>query len=105
MLHYWYVVHLDLRQYKRICKRKISLTSSMQNFTLHAYVYWERSLNKNTSGFIRQYFSKASDSTAITQEEINIAMYRLYTRPKKYPDITIPNKIFAGINPSVVLAS
>jgi IS30 family transposase len=63
----------------------------------HPYASWERDLNDNTNGLIRQYFPKKRDFKTITQKEIN--------RPRKCLGIKIPNQVFLGINPSVALAS
>jgi IS30 family transposase len=71
----------------------------------HPYASWERGLNENTNGLIRQYFPKGSDFTNITQKEINRAMNRLNNRPRKCLGIKTPNQVFLGINPPVALAS
>jgi IS30 family transposase len=71
----------------------------------HPYASWERGLNENTNGLIRQYFSKKRDFTTITQKEINQVMDKLNNRPRKCLGIKTPNQVFLGINPSVALAS
>jgi IS30 family transposase len=71
----------------------------------HPYASWERGLNENTNGLIRQYFPKGSDFTNLTQKEINRAMNRLNNRPRKCLGIKTPNQVFLGINPSVALVS
>jgi len=71
----------------------------------HPYASWERGLNENTNGLIRQYFPKGRDFTTITQKEINQAMYKLNNRPRKCLGMKTPNQVFLGINPPVALAS
>jgi transposase, IS30 family len=71
----------------------------------HPYASWERGLNENTNGLIRQYFPKGSDFTNITQKEISQVMHKLNNRPRKCLGIKTPNQVFLGINPSVALAS
>lgn len=71
----------------------------------HPYASWERGLNENTNGLIRQYFPKTRDFTTITQKEINQVMDKLNNRPRKCLGIKTPNQVFLGINPSVALAS
>jgi transposase, IS30 family len=71
----------------------------------HPYASWERGLNENTNGLIRQYFPKGSDFTKITQKQINQVMDKLNNRPRKCLGIKTPNQVFLGINPSVALAS
>lgn len=74
-------------------------------FFAHPYASWERGLNENTNGLIRQYFPKHRDFTTITQAEINHVMDKLNNRPRKCLGIKTPNQVFFGINPSVALAS
>jgi IS30 family transposase len=71
----------------------------------HPYASWERGLNENTNGLIRQYFPKKRDFTTITQKEINRVMDKLNNRPRKCLGIKTPNQVFLGINPSVALVS
>lgn len=71
----------------------------------HPYASWERGLNENTNGLIRQYFPKNHDFTTITQKEINRVMDKLNNRPRKCLGIKTPNQVFFGINPPVALAS
>jgi IS30 family transposase len=71
----------------------------------HPYASWERGLNENTNGLIRQYFPKNRDFKTITQKEINQAMDKLNNRPRKCLGIKTPNQVFLGINPPVALAS
>jgi len=46
---------------------EILLTTS---YFAHPYHSWERGLNENTNGLIRQYFPKRTDFSKITDEEI-----------------------------------
>ena len=71
----------------------------------HPYSPWERGLNENTNGLIRQYFPKNRDFTTITQQEINHVMNRLNNRPRKCLGIKTPNQVLLGINPTVALVS
>ena len=69
------------------------------------YASWERGLNENTNGLIRQYFPKDCDFTAITDKDIQQAMNKLNNRPRKCLGMKTPNQVFFGINPPVALAS
>jgi len=71
----------------------------------HPYASWERGLNENTNGLIRQYFPKGHDFTTITQKEIQRVMDKLNNRPRKCLGMKTPNQVFFGINPPVALAS
>jgi len=69
----------------------------------HPYASWERGLNENTNGLIRQYFPKGCDFTTITQSDIQKAMDKLNNRPRKCLGMKTPNQVFFGINPPVAL--
>ena len=71
----------------------------------HPYASWERGLNENTNGLIRQYFPKGCDFTTLTQRDMQKAMNKLNNRPRKCLGMRTPNQVFFGINPSVALAS
>lgn len=71
----------------------------------HPYASWERGLNENTNGLIRQYFPKSKDFTTITQKQINHVMDKLNNPPRKCLGIKTPNQVLLGINPSVALVS
>jgi IS30 family transposase len=60
----------------------------------HPYASWERGTNENTNGLIRQYFPKSRDFTTITQQEINHAMKRLNSRPRKRLGFLTPAQVF-----------
>lgn len=71
----------------------------------HPYSPWERGLNENTNGLIRQYFPKNRDFDTITEQEINNVMNRLNNRPRKCLGTKTPNEVLLGIKPTVALAS
>ncbi len=65
----------------------------------HPYASWERGLNENTNGLIRQYFPKGCDFTTLTQRDIQKVMDKLNNRPRKCLGMKTPNQVFFGINP------
>ena len=71
----------------------------------HPFASWERGLNENTNGLIRQYFPKKHDFTTITQKQISRVMDKLNNRPRKCLGMKTPNEVFFGIKPSVALAT
>lgn len=71
----------------------------------HPQASWERGLNENTNGLIRQYFPKKRAFKTITQKEIDQVMDKSNNRPRKCLGIKTPNQVFLGINPAVALAS
>lgn len=84
---------------------KIAKALNTRFYFAHPYASWERGLNENTNGLIRQYFPKQHDFTTITQQQIERVMEKLNNRPRKSLGIKTPNQVFFGINPSVALAT
>lgn len=62
----------------------------------HPYSSWERGLNENTNGLIRQYFSKGSSFENITDEDVQLAEDALNNRPRKTLGFCTPNEIYSG---------
>lgn len=60
----------------------------------HPYASWERGLNENTNGLIRQYFPKKTDFSKITQDDVQRVAARLNNRPRKTLDFKTPNEVF-----------
>ena len=71
----------------------------------HPYASWERGLNENTNGLVRQYFPKKQDFSTISEAEVRMVMDKLNNRPRKCLGMKTPNQVFFGINPPVALAS
>jgi len=66
----------------------------------HPYRSWERGLNENSNGLLRQYFPKGIDLTKITDEQVQIAVDRLNHRPRKVLGFRTPHEIFFGVEVS-----
>jgi len=60
----------------------------------HPYASWERGLNENTNGLIRQFFPKGSEFTHITQAQIIDAQNSLNYRPRKALGYKTPAEVF-----------
>lgn len=60
----------------------------------HPNASWERGLNENTNGLIRQYFPKNRNLQEVTQAERRHAMQRLNHRPRKKLDFKTPHEVF-----------
>ena len=65
-----------------------------QGYFAHPYSSWERGLNENTNGLIRQYFPKRTDFGEISDKEIAVVERKLNSRPRKCLDRKTPNFIF-----------
>lgn len=64
----------------------------------HPYHSWERGLNENTNGLVRQYFAKGSDFTAISEEQVQAVAARLNERPRKTLGFQTPNQVFFNLS-------
>jgi len=60
----------------------------------HPYSSWERGLNENTNGLIRQYFPKHLKFDMITDEQIKIVEDKLNNRPRKTLGYRTPNEVY-----------
>lgn len=70
----------------------------------HPYASWERGLNENTNGLIRQYFPKDRDLTTVTPTEIEQAMDKLNHRPRKSLGYRTPYEVFFNTMTSLTVA-
>ncbi len=85
--------------------QKISEELDANGYFAHPYHSWERGLNENTNGLIRQYFPKGKNLSEVTDAEVQVVMDKLNNRPRKCLGFKTPNQVFSGINPPVALAS
>jgi len=76
-----------------------------KGYFAHPYHSWERGLNENMNGLIRQYLPKGKSFDSLTQDDIQCIMDKLNNRPRKCLGYKTPNQVFFGINPPVALAS
>jgi len=64
----------------------------------HPYSSWERGLNENSNGLIRQYFPKGMDLTDVTEEQVQLAVERLNHRPRKVLGGRSPHEVLFGVS-------
>ena len=73
-------------------------------YCAHPYSSWERGVNENTNGLIRQYFPKARELTGITREEVEKAMERLNHRPRETLGFRTPYEVFFSTHTPLTVA-
>jgi len=61
----------------------------------HPYSSWERGLNENTNGLIRQYFPKKSCFLKIADAFVATVQDKLNDRPRKKLDFDTPDQLFS----------
>ena len=76
-----------------------------KGYFAHPYHSWERGLNENTNGLIRQYVPKGASMDDLTQIEVDSIMDSLNNRPRKCLGFRTPNLVLFGIDPPIALAS
>lgn len=74
--------------------QKMAKTLSAKIFFAHPYASWERGLNENTNGLIRQYLPKSMTLNKVTQKELQYIMDRLNHRPRKSLGFKTPYELF-----------
>jgi IS30 family transposase len=75
---------------------KISEELSADVCFAHPYSSWERGLNENTNGLLRQYFPKNTDLKTVSQMEVKRAVKRLNSRPRKNLEYKIPDQLMGA---------
>jgi len=68
----------------------------------HPYSSWERGINENTNGLIRQYFPKSMDLTLIGKDDIRRVMDRLNHRPRKKLGFKTPYEVFFNTSTTLI---
>ena len=58
----------------------------------HPHCPWERGLNENTNGLLRQYFPKGTDFTQVAVDVLNCAVAELNERPRKCLNYLTPRE-------------
>lgn len=73
---------------------RISQELETDFYFAHPYSSWERGLNENTNGLIRQYLRKGCDFSSVTDNVLEFIMDRLNNRPRKSLGFATPEEVF-----------
>ena len=78
------------------CHKEMAKNTGAKIYFAHPYSSWERGLNENTNGLIRQYFPKGSSFENITEDEVQRVEDILNNRPRKTLGYCTPNEVYSG---------
>ena len=73
---------------------KIKKALGCDTYFAHPYCSWERGLNENHNGLIRQYLPKGMPLDKVTEKEIKFIQNRLNNRPRKSLGYQTPNEVY-----------
>ncbi|XXK57560.1 IS30 family transposase [Psychrobium sp. nBUS_13] len=59
------------------------------------YCSWQRGLNENTNGLLRQYWPKSTDFKKVEQSEVKAVIVKLNDRPRKKLNYKTPAQLMA----------
>ena len=84
---------------------EIARELTAEGFFAHPYHSWERGLNENTNGLIRQYVPKGKDIDDLSDEDVAEIIEKINMRPRKCLGFKTPNQLFLQQHQLVALAS
>ncbi len=80
---------------KEFCEHEqIAAGLQARVYFAHSYASWERGLNENTNGLVRQYFPKKYEFARITNQDLQQVEDLLNNRPRKTLGYRTPNEVF-----------
>jgi IS30 family transposase len=80
---------------KEFCEHEL-IAAGLQAriYFAHPYSSWERGLNENTNGLVRQYFPKKYEFSRISDSDLQHVEDLLNNRPRKTLGYRTPNEVF-----------
>jgi IS30 family transposase len=72
----------------------IERQTNLRVYFAQPYHSWERGTNENTNGLLRFYFPKKMSFAHVSQEQLDLAVQQLNTRPRKRLGYKTPKQVF-----------
>jgi len=76
--------------------QRVARCLEAQFYFAKPYHAWERGLNENTNGLVRQYFPKGTSFVDITPAAVARVQRKLNSRPRKVLGYKTPNEVFCA---------
>ena len=76
--------------------QKITKALSADVFFADPYCSWQRGLNENTNGLLRQYWPKKTDFKEVSQQEVTATIIQLNDRPRKKLNYKTPSELMGN---------
>ena len=73
--------------------KKLTEALKCDVFFADPYCSWQRGLNENTNGLLRQYWPKSTDFKKISDLEVDVVLERLNNRPRKKLTFKTPSEL------------
>ncbi len=73
---------------------KIGKALHARTYFCNPYSFWERGINENANGLIRQFFPKGTNLNEVHWQKVKRALFLVYNRPRKTRKYNTPNEIF-----------
>lgn len=77
--------------------KEVSEVLGVDFYFAHPYSAWERGVNENTNGLVRQYLKKGSELNNICNKLLAKIADKLNNRPRKTLDYKSPNELFSKL--------
>jgi transposase, IS30 family len=75
---------------------KIAAALQARTYFATPYASWERGINENINGLLRQFFPKRTNFKTVTPAQINQALELLNNRPRKTRHYKTPHELFSN---------
>ena len=73
---------------------RVAEALDVKTYFAQPYHSWERGLNENHNGLIRQYLPKGQPLDKVTEEQIVVIQTRLNQRPRKLLGFRTPEEVY-----------